>query len=289
MIVDCHVNVYEDAQILPRAREQTPSRASGIDPGASPERVREAMKSADRYIAFSLRYGDSVGVDGSDEVTARLMALDPGRCVGFACVDPRRPDTMELLRHATGALGLRGVKFGPIYNGVSVLDPRLEPVIRHCLANDLPLTMHMGTTYAANTVLDYGRPLHVDALAARYPALKIIMAHMGHPWVDECIAVIRKNPNVYAEVSALHYRPWQFWNMLVSAQEYDVAGRNKIFWGTDFPYAGVEESLEGLRRANHLVEGTNLPRVSEETIQSIMHADPFAALVARNAAVMARA
>lgn len=262
--------------MLPLLRDQPASRAGGVDPCATPERVRAAMQGVDRYIAFSLRYGDSVGVEGDDEVTARLMALDPGRCVGFACVDPRRPDAMELLRHATGALGLRGVKFGPLYNGVGVLDPRLAPVIEHCLAHDLPLTMHMGTTYAINSTLDFGRPIHVDELAARYPDLKIVMAHMGHPWVDECIAVIRKRPNVYAEVSALHYRPWQFWNMLVSAQEYGVADRKKIFWGTDFPYAGVEESLEGLRRANHLVEGTPLPRVSPDTIEAIMHADPFA-------------
>jgi predicted TIM-barrel fold metal-dependent hydrolase len=233
------------------------------------------MVGVDRYIAFTLRYGDSVGIEGEDETTARLMALDPGRCVGFAYADPRRPDVMDLLHHATETLGLRGVKFGPIYNGVSVLDPRLEPVIRHCLQHDLPLTMHMGTTFAENAPLDYGRPLHVDALAARFPDLKIVMAHMGHPWVDECIAVIRKNRNVYAEVSALYYRPWQFWNMLVAAQEYNVANRNKIFWGTDFPFAQVEASLDGLRRANHLVAGTHLPHVSAETIDAVMHADPF--------------
>ena len=276
MIVDCHVNVYEDHHILSRLRDQPAQRADAIDHRASPERVRDAMAGVDRYIAFTLRYGDSAGIEGDDAATARLMALDPGRCVGFAYADPRRADVMELLRHATGTLGLRGVKFGPIYNGVHVLDPRLEPVIAHCLANDLPLTMHMGTTFAANAPLDLGRPLHVDALAARYPDLKIVMAHMGHPWVEECIAVIRKNPNVYAEVSALYYRPWQFWNMLVAAQEYNVADRGKIFWGTDFPFAQVAESLDGLRRANHLVEGTYLPRVSDATIEAIMHADPFA-------------
>ena len=275
MIVDCHVNVYEDEHILPLLREQTASRSGGVDPCATPERVKGAMTGVDRYVAFTIRYGDSAGVEGSDEATARLMALDPGRCVGFAYADPRRPDAMEKLRHATGTLGLRGVKFGPIYNGVGVLDPRLEPVITHCRRHDLPLTMHMGTTYANRAPLEFGRPIHVDALAARYPDLKVVMAHMGHPWVDECIAVIRKNPNVYAEISALHYRPWQFWNMLVSAQEYGVADRGKIFWGTDFPYAGGEESLEGLRRANHLVEGTPLPRVSDATIQAIMHANPF--------------
>ncbi len=79
MIVDCHVNVYEDAQIRPLLKYQTLSRAGGVDPCATPERVKASMTGFDRYIAFSLRYGDSTGIDGDDEVTARLVALDPGR------------------------------------------------------------------------------------------------------------------------------------------------------------------------------------------------------------------
>src|SRR3954453_5063641 len=93
------------------------------------------------------------------------------------------------------------------------------------------------------------------------------------PWHEECIAVVRKQPNVYAEVSALFYRPWQFWNILVTAQEYLVA--DKIFWGTDFPFSRVEESVEGLRNVNRVVAGTGLPRVADETIERILHSDPF--------------
>jgi hypothetical protein len=40
--------------------------------------------------------------------------------------------------------------------------------------------------------------------------------------------VARKQPNVYCEVSALYYRPWQFYNILVTAQEYIIHNRNKI-------------------------------------------------------------
>ena len=28
------------------------------------------------------------------------------------------------------------------------------------------------------------------------------MAHLGHPYEGECVVVIRKHPNVYADVSA---------------------------------------------------------------------------------------
>ena len=75
-------------------------------------------------------------------------------------------------------------------------------------------------------------------------------------------------PNVYCEVSALFYRPWQFYNILICAQEYTINDRHKIFWGTDFPYSRVEESLEGLRNVNRLVAGTALPCVSEATAPS---------------------
>jgi hypothetical protein len=78
---------------------------------------------------------------------------------------------------------------------------------------------------------------------------------------------------VYADVSALFYRPWQFYNMLVTAQEYKVA--DKLYFGTDFPFARVEESIEGLKTINNIAAGTCLPKVAKETIESILHADPF--------------
>jgi predicted TIM-barrel fold metal-dependent hydrolase len=181
---------------------------------------------------------------------------------------------MDLLRHGIETLGLKGVKYGPIYNGVPLDDPRMEPIYRYCVANDLPLTMHMGTTFARNAPVDLGRAIHVEPIALRHPDLKIVLAHMGHPWYEDCIAVVRKQPNVYCEVSALFYRPWQYWNTLIAAQEYKIT--DKIFFGTDYPFSGVAESIDGLRGVNRLVEGTGLPRVSEETIDGIIHADPFA-------------
>ena len=30
---------------------------------------------------------------------------------------------------------------------------------------------------------------------------------MGHPWEAECVVLIRKHPHLYADTSALHYRP----------------------------------------------------------------------------------
>lgn len=276
MIVDCHVNIYDDDQMLPLYAEQAKkARPGGFPLRSNCEIVFEAMKDVDKAIIFSLRYADSIGIDGDDEVTARAVAKHPDKFVGFAAVDPRRPDYMDLLVHAVEDLKLKGVKFGPIYNGVSLLDPRMEPVYAYLQKNNLPLTMHMGTTYGTNAPIRQGRCLDLDDVAHRYPDLKMIMAHMGHPWYEECIVVARKNPNVYCEVSALYYRPWQYYNILICAQEYLITEWNKIFWGTDFPFTSVKDSIDGLRNINKQVEGTNLPRVSQSTIEGIIHSNPL--------------
>ena len=55
----------------------------------------------------------------------------------------------------------------------------------------------------------YAHPLLMDEVAMRYPDLKIIMAHLGHPWTVDTAVVVRKHPNVYADISGLFYR--RFW------------------------------------------------------------------------------
>ena len=277
MIVDCHVNVWEDRHCTPKFREQTKfARPGSVGIKADADTLHRAMAKVDKAIIFSLRYGDSAGIDGDDEVTAAAVAKYPDKFVGFACIDPRMPDCMDLLVHAIEDLKLKGVKFGPIYNGVSLNDPRMEPIYRYLVRHDIPLTMHMGTTFAANSVAEYGRAIYVDDVARRHPDLKMVMAHMGHPWYEECIIVARKQPNVYCEVSALFYRPWQFWNILRTAEEYTIAHRDKIFWGTDFPFAEVEESIAGLRNVNAAIGTSGLQPVSQETIERILHSNPFA-------------
>ena len=272
---DCHVNIWNDEHVLPLYHQQLSRvRAGEMAPRADADTLMREMEHVDKAIVFALRYGDSIGIESTDETTAAAVAKYPGKFVGFAYVDPRRPDYMDRLVHGVEDLGLKGVKFGPIYNGVPLWDKRLEPVYEYLQKRNLPLTMHMGTTFARNAPVDYGRAIHVEPVALRYPDLTMVLAHMGHPWYEDAVVVSRKQPNVFLEVSALHYRPWQYYNILMCAQEYRII--DKIFFGTDFPFARVDESVEGLLGINDQLEGTKLPRVRTETMESILSSDPFA-------------
>jgi len=275
VIVDCHVNIWNPDQLtelwLSQMARMRPDATTGVL--ADADTLFEAMEKVSRAIVFPIRYGDSAGVESDDETCAACIAKFPSKFVGFAYVDPRRPDYMDRLVHAVEDLKLNGVKYGPIYNGVPLSDPRMKPVYEYCVRHDLPLTMHMGTTFARNAPIELGRAIHVEPIALQFPDLKMICAHMGHPWYEETIAVVRKQPNVYCEISALFYRPWQFWNILACAQEYRIT--DKIFFGTDFPFSGVQESIDGLKNVNKVVEGTGLPRISAEVTGAILHSNPF--------------
>ncbi len=163
MIVDCHVNIWEDRHLTPLFEQQMARiRPGGMGLKADADTIYEAMHKVDRAIVFTLRYGSAIGVEGDDETTAAAVARFPDKFVGFAYADPRRADCMDLLRHAVENLGLRGVKYGPIYNGVPLDDPRMTPIYDYCVANDLPLTMHMGTTFGREAPVDLGRADNVS-------------------------------------------------------------------------------------------------------------------------------
>ena len=49
--------------------------------------------------------------------------------------------------------------------------------------------------------------------------MKIILAHLGHPYEGECVAVIRKHPTVYADVSA-RARPSSPAKALIRLRQY---------------------------------------------------------------------
>ena len=164
MIVDCHVNIWNDEDVLPHYHTQLGRvRERLIGAKADADTLYREMEKVDKAIVFALSYADTSGIDSSDETTVAAVAKYPDKFVGFAYLDPRRPDCMERLRHAIEELGLKGVKYGPIYNGVPLDDPRISEACTYLARNDVPLTMHMGTTYTRKYAADLGTEseLHV--------------------------------------------------------------------------------------------------------------------------------
>lgn len=211
-----------------------------------------------------------------DAFVAAYVAADPEQLIGFLSVDPTQDGWQRELRHGHRELGLRGIKLLSMYAGFRPDDERLDPLWKYAAEHALPVLLHTGTTFISQAPLDCTLPRHLDRVAIRFPEVKLILAHLGHPYEGECIAVIRKHANAYADISALHYRPFQLYHSLMLAQEYGVW--HKLLFGTDYPFTNVTATLDGLRGLNRMVERTSLPRLDGAEIEALIHRDSLALL-----------
>ena len=109
-----------------------------------------------------------------------------------------------------------------------------------------------------------------------HPQLKIIVAHFGQPYMEQTAIVMRKNPNVFADLSARYHRPWQLYNGLMIAQEYRVADR--LLFGSDFPVRTPKKAIEEFRALNEWGEGLAMPRIPDALIESILYERPLSML-----------
>jgi uncharacterized protein len=206
-----------------------------------------------------------------DKYVADYVSQHRENLVGFLSVDPTQPGWREELVEGHQDLKLKGIKLLPMYAGFTPSQPELDYLWEYARQHNLPVLLHTGTTFVQQAPLEHTLPRHLDDVAIRFPEVKIIMAHLSHPYEGECVVTIRKHPNVYADCSALHYRPFQLYNSLMLVQEYGVW--NKILFGSDYPFTSVDASIEGMRKLNTMVEGTSLPRLDIEQLEQMFQRD----------------
>ena len=230
----------------------------------------KAMQSTQRAVVLAMRF-PWVGVDVSNDTVASYVREHPQKLTGFMSVDPSEPDPILEMERAYHQLGLRGIKMSPIYQNYHPTDPRAREIYARAEKLHLPILIHQGATFPRRAPLKYAMPYLLEDVALEFPELRIVIAHLGHPWEHETIVLIRKQPNLYSDVSGLFYRPWQFYNSMILAQEYNV--QHKLLFGSDWPIASPEETATGIRNVNRVVEGTNLPRVSVTAIEDIIARD----------------
>lgn len=277
MIVDIHTHVFNAESDFGPALQADMTRC-GIDQtvwGDVAQRHLETTKVADVAIVFGLQASQTDWNIPNEEV-ALHVAKAPHRLLFFASIDPAKPDFMDELIRNHRDLGAVGVKLAPLYQNVHPQDARYYEIYRYCSKHGLPILFHAGTSFVSGTPLDYSRPVHFDAIAVDFPELRMVLAHLGHPWEGETIAVIRRHAHVYADVSALYYRPWQFYNSMQLLVEYRTA--NKVLFGSDFPFATTAGSLAGIRGVNHVLGASGLPPIPDEVVEGIIHRDTLALL-----------
>jgi predicted TIM-barrel fold metal-dependent hydrolase len=278
MIVDVHSHAWQYPDHFSddfRSQAQAARGGVEVDLTVEYETYRERAVEETVTVVFGGKARRS-GLWVDDTFVAQYVKQDEERLIGFLSVDPTQHGWEEELRYGHQELGMKGIKLLPMYAGFRPCDRVLDPLWQYATQHHLPVLLHTGTTFISQAPLECTLPRHLDDVAMRYPEVRIIMAHLGHPYEGECIVTIRKHRNVYADISALHYRPFQLYQSLMLVQEYGVW--DKLLFGTDYPFTDVNASVAGVKALNMMLEGTALPRLDAEQIDAMIHRDSLSLL-----------
>jgi predicted TIM-barrel fold metal-dependent hydrolase len=235
---------------------------------STPETLLTATRNCDKVIVFGI-VAPFCGINTPQEMIADFVRQHRDRFVGFCSVDPNDPACVDQLTYYVRELGFKGLKLGPIYQNFNPADPRHLPLFKRAEELGIAINWHQGTSFVRPGPLKYANPVLLEDIAVACPKLRMMISHMGHPWEAECCVLIRKHPNLYADISAIHYRPLRRYNSLMTALEYGV--EHKLVFGSDFPAATPEQVIDALWKTNEIVEGSRFPRFPEQAIHNIIY------------------
>jgi predicted TIM-barrel fold metal-dependent hydrolase len=259
MIVDCHTHIWQSPDQLgqmdlgesPR-KSATGSRTGGGGARLSPtgRTIWRTIPSADAdhhwaqnatvdksiVLGFKSRY---MRAEIPNRYVSDYVNRFPQKLIGFAGIDPTERSAAEEVHAAQADLRLRGITISPANQDFHPSDSRAMKVYAKAEKLGMPILIHPGGQFTEHSKLEFSRPYLLDDVARGFPKLRLVIAQMGQPWVDETICMLGKHANVYADVSGLLSRPWQAYNALVSAHQAGVI--DKLLFGSDFPYTNATQ------------------------------------------------
>lgn len=255
MIIDCHVhlnNYHEQVEV---------SLAESL------AKLQDAMAEANVNHALVLTsYLVSPNRPSTAQVVEAIAKVNNLSVVaGISFKHYKEKDLRELADMLKAGL-VKGLKLYPGYEPFYPHDNRLKVVYELAEEFDVPVMIHSGDTYAPTGKLKYSHPLEIDEVAVDFPRVKFVICHLGNPWLTDCMEVVYKNQNVYADFSGLVLGTFtEAFEDYMAEEIQDVilyAGDpGRFLFGTDWPICSMTSYVD-------FVHELKLP---DETYRMIMY------------------
>ena len=186
-----------------------------------------------------------------NEEVLRLCARSRDALLPVFTVEPEKGAVKAAVALAERNRGsVRAFKVWLGYRRVFASDKVYAPLYDYAEERGLPVLFHTGDTASSTGSLEHAHPLTLDALANEREGLKIVVCHLGNPWIAVTAELLYKHPNVYADMSGLVAGGGEYGREYaimiarrISEAVFYSGGAEKIVFGTDYP---VETFAEGL-------------------------------------------
>ncbi|MBU2637922.1 MAG: amidohydrolase family protein [Nanoarchaeota archaeon] len=163
-------------------------------------------------------------------------------------------NALKLMEDALKKGLIKGFKILPGYTHFYPQDKVYHKFYNLAIKYDVPVMFHTGDLNDGEglALAKYCHPMHLDEVAVNFRKLKIVMAHLGNPWIRDAAIVLNKNPNVYADLSGFFVedvpKRCKFTESDIQfALEY-VNEPEKFLYGTDWPLVKMADYAAFMKR-----------------------------------------
>jgi len=227
----------------------------------------QMMEANEVYAGLLLSPPVGKGEQLANEDVLALCRRSRGKLHPVLTVEPEKSAVREAVAQARKERGIvKGFKIWLGYRKVFANDPVFAPLYDTAEESSLPVLFHTGDTATSTGSLAHAHPLTLDQLANEREELKIVICHLGNPWIVDTAELLYKHKNVFSDISGLvvggggYLKEYvEMVSRRISEAIYYAGGSDKFLFGTDYP---VESYPNGLA----LVSGLHVTQADKEKV-----------------------
>lgn len=231
-VVDFHAHAFHD-KIAEKAALNL-NRYYGIPLAGDGRfcRLTDSMK--ENHITKMVVHATATKPEQVETINDYVSGLITPDIIGFGTLHPDYPHQAKELERLM-KLGLRGLKFHPVFQGFAIDDPGMYPIYE-LVEGRLPILMHVGDK---NT--DAATPSRLAKVLDRFPHLTVIAAHLGgySEWESAKQYLIGRK-GLYVDTSS----SIRFMQPEEAAALIRAHGTEQVLFGTDYPLSLHKPELE---------------------------------------------
>ncbi len=228
MLIDFHTHCFPE-----RIAEKAIEKLSFVSGGLKPHTNGTAMglkglmaeQGVDRAVVLNI----ATNAAQQKSVNDFAASVNSDNIISFGSVFPKSEDCLEELERIK-ALGLKGVKLHPDYQGFSVDDEKMIPIYRKISALGLITVFHAGLDYGFAP--PYGATPEKMERALRYFDSPVIAAHWGGIDCGEGVLKHLCGKEIYFDTSFGYGNMPKYYAQKI----LDSHTADKILFGTDSPW-----------------------------------------------------
>jgi predicted TIM-barrel fold metal-dependent hydrolase len=217
-----------------------PGLRARMERGTSLEQLVDEMDEAgvDKGVLCSGYSGD-----GDREWVLAASDKYPERFGLSHVVDPREGmRAVRLVEELVQFDGYRLIRMLGLQTRLYYNDPSYYPVYAKCVELAVPVGLNVGFP-GPQVPSKYQDPMAVDDVAAFFPELTIVLQHGGEPWVDTCVKLMVKWPNVHYMTSAI--APKHIPGAIIDFA--NTRGADRVMFASDYPLLTHERCMNEVR------------------------------------------